>query len=49
MLSINIPDYLGKNRGLMLRYDLPLWLSHPGNEANFKFRNVIGLGAVINL
>lgn len=49
MFSINIPDYLGKSRGLILRYDIPLWLSHPGNEANFKFRNVIGLGAVINL
>lgn len=49
MFSINIPDYLGKNRGLMLRYDLPLWLSHPEDEASFKFRNVIGLGAVINL
>ncbi|GAA5520753.1 hypothetical protein LQ318_03385 [Aliifodinibius salicampi] len=49
MFSINIPDYLGKNRGLMLRYDLPLWLSHPGDASSFKFRNVIGLGAVINL
>lgn len=49
LLSINIPDYLGKSRGLMLRYDIPLWLSHPQNENSFKFRSVIGIGAVISL
>ena len=49
LLSINIPDYLGKTRGLMIRYDMPLWLSHPGSENHFKFRNVIGIGAVIGL
>lgn len=48
-LSVNIPDYLGKSRGLMLRYDLPLWLSHPGEEKHFKFRHVIGIGAIISL
>ncbi|MDZ7773980.1 MAG: hypothetical protein U5K31_14745 [Balneolaceae bacterium] len=49
MLSLNIPDYLGKPRGIMIRYDLPLWLSRPGQEKAFKFRNIIGLGAVISL
>jgi len=49
LFSINIPDYLGKPRGLMIRYDLPLWLSNPGNEKSFKFRNVIGISAVISL
>ncbi len=49
LFSINIPDFLGKPRGLAIRYDLPLWLSHPGNENSFKFRNVIGIGAVISL
>jgi hypothetical protein len=49
MFSFNIPDYLGKSRGIAIRYDLPLWLSHPGSEDHFKFRNVIGLGAVISL
>jgi hypothetical protein len=49
MLSVNIPDYLGKSRGLMIRYDLPLWLSHPGEEKGFKFRHVIGIGAIISL
>jgi len=47
--SINIPDYLGKPRGFRIRYDLPLWVSKPGSEKSFKFRNVIGIGAVISL
>lgn len=47
--SINIPDYLGKPRGIVIRYDLPLWISHPGSENSFKFRNVIGIGAVFSL
>lgn len=49
MLSINIPDYLGKTRGLMIRYDLPLWVSHAGDEESFKFRHVISIGATISL
>lgn len=49
MLALNIPDYLGKPRGFMLRYDLPLWLSHPQGENSFKFRNIVGIGAVISL
>lgn len=48
--SINIPDYLGKDRGFAIRYEIPFWLSHPeGNESGFKFRNLIGIGAVISL
>ncbi len=48
--SINIPDYLGKDRGFAIRYEIPFWLSHPeGNESSFKFRNLIGIGAVISL
>lgn len=49
MFSLNIPDYLGKPRGIRIRYDVPLWLSNPGDEHNFKYRNVIGIGAVISL
>jgi len=49
MFSLNIPDYLGKPRGIRIRYDLPLWLSNPGEENNFKYRSVIGIGAVIPL
>lgn len=49
LFSINIPDYLGKQRGLSIRYDLPLWLSNPGTESTFEFRHLIGIGAVISL
>lgn len=48
--SINIPNYLGKDRGFAIRYEIPIWLSHPpANENNIKFRNLIGIGAVISL
>lgn len=49
LFSINIPDYLGKPRGLKIRYDIPLWLSHPGEENHFEYRNLIGVGAIIAL
>ncbi|WP_138429672.1 hypothetical protein [Fodinibius saliphilus] len=49
MFTLNIPDYLGKPRGLMIRYDIPLWLSNPGIGKSFKFRSVVGIGAVISL
>jgi len=49
LFSINVPDYLGKSRGVAIRYDIPLWLSHPGTQKSFKFRNVIGIGAIISL
>ena len=57
--SINIPDWLGKDRGLAIRYDMPFWLSdpdglQPGNvteseTSQFKFRGILGIGAVISL
>lgn len=49
MFTFNIPDYLGKPRGIMIRYDIPLWLSHPGMETRWKWRNLIGIGAVYNI
>lgn len=49
MFTLNIPDFLGKSRGLMIRYDMPLWLSDPGPENHFKFRNVVGIGTIISL
>lgn len=49
MFSLNIPDYLGKPRGIRIRYDVPLWLSNPGNENHFEYRSVIGIGAVFSL
>lgn len=49
-LSLKIPDYLGKVRGFVLRYEMPLWLSHPQPGVdNFALRHVIGIGAVISL
>ncbi len=48
-LSANIPDYLGKDRGIFIRYDIPLCVSSTvNNESNFKYRNVFGIGAVFN-
>lgn len=48
-LSINIPDYLGKDRGIFVRYDVPFWLSEPGgDESNFSFRQLIGVGAIFS-
>lgn len=48
-LSINIPDYLGKDRGIFIRYDIPFWLSHPeGNDPNFKYRHLVGIGAIFS-
>lgn len=49
MLSINIPDYLGKQRGLNIRYEVPFWLSDPADGNNLSYRNLIGIGAVISL
>ncbi|MEX2346557.1 MAG: hypothetical protein WD604_13135 [Balneolaceae bacterium] len=47
-LSLNIPDYLGKPRGFVLRYELPFWLSEPGEEDNLKLRHLFAAGAVIS-
>ncbi len=47
-LSLNIPDYLGKPRGFVLRYEIPFWLSDPGDEDAFKFRHLFGFGAVVS-
>ncbi len=47
-LSLNIPDYLGKPRGFVLRYDIPFWLSDPDSSDSFQFRSLIGFGAVLS-
>ncbi len=50
MLSLNIPDYLGQDRGFFLRYEIPIWLSETmDGESNFKVRHLLGLGMVIRL
>ncbi len=49
-LSLRIPDYLGKVRGFTIRYEIPIWLSHPQpGVSNFAYRSIIGVGAVISL
>lgn len=46
MLSLNMPDYLGQDRGFFLRYELPLWVSEPeDDESSFSIRHLFGLGA----
>ena len=48
--SLNIPDFLGKPRGFALRYEVPFWISEPdAGDSNFKFRRLLGFGAVISL
>jgi len=47
--SINIPDYLGKDRGLFIRYDVPFWISKPTpGSNNFSYRQIIGIGAIFS-
>jgi len=47
-LSLNIPDYLGKPRGFVLRYELPFWLSEPGTQDAFTVRHLFGFGAIFS-
>jgi hypothetical protein len=46
-LSFNIPDYLGKPRGFVVRYESPFWLSDPDNNEKFHWRHLLGFGATI--
>jgi hypothetical protein len=47
-LSLNIPDYLGKPRGFVIRYDIPFWLSDPASGDSFEYRSLFGFGAIIS-
>ncbi|MFO8028287.1 MAG: hypothetical protein R6U28_00325 [Cyclonatronaceae bacterium] len=50
MLSLNIPDYMGQNRGFFLRYELPVWLSDPDeNEDSFRLRHLLGVGILFRM
>ena len=50
MLSLNIPDYVGRQRGFNFRYDIPFWLSDPATDEDaFEFRSLFSIGAVIAL
>lgn len=45
--ALNIPDYLGKPRGFVIRYEVPFWLSDAFDGSNFKYRHLIGIGATV--
>ncbi len=46
MLSLNIPDYIGQDRGFFIRYELPVWVSDvPDGEDTFEIRHLLGVGA----
>ena len=47
-LSLNIPDYRGKDRGFVFRYEIPFWLSDAKDNDSFKVRHLFGFGAVIS-
>lgn len=47
-LTFNIPDYHGKPRGFVFRYDIPFWLSEPGLEDAFSYRSLFAFGAVVS-
>lgn len=46
-LGWNVPDHRGRNRGFVLRYESPLWLSDTQDEPAWKWRHLVGIGAVI--
>lgn len=47
-VGLNLPESLGKNKILTVRYDVPFWLSHPvATEPNFKYRSVLGFSNII--
>ncbi|MCH8568144.1 MAG: hypothetical protein LAT67_07770 [Balneolales bacterium] len=47
-LTLNIPDQIGKPRGFIVRYDVPLYVSSPSdNRDAFRYRSLFSLGAVI--
>lgn len=46
-LTLNIPDYLGKPRGFVVRYESPFWISDPVDNENFHWRHLLGFGATI--
>lgn len=49
-LGLNLPEYLGRSGMFTFRYDVPLWLSHPGvGEPPWKYRSVLGVWSIISL
>lgn len=49
-VAISIPDNKGYMKNIVLRYDIPLWLSHPGmGQKALHYRSIIGLSTIIKL
>ncbi len=46
-LTLNIPDFFGKPRGFVIRYESPFYLTDPVGEDRFKWRHLLGFGATI--
>lgn len=47
-LTLNVPNQLGKPRGFVFRYDVPVWLSAPRkDETKWAYRSVFSFGVVI--
>lgn len=46
MLSFDIPDFRGRERGFHIRYEVP-FLVHQGGSSSFAFRHHAGVGAQI--
>jgi hypothetical protein len=46
-LTLNIPDFFGKPRGFVIRYESPFYLSDPAEEDRFRWRHLLGFGATI--
>lgn len=42
-----VPDHKGRDRGLVLRYESPFWLSETRDEPAWEWRHLFGIGAVI--
>jgi len=46
-LGWNIPGESGRFRGFVIRYESPFWLSNPPFGAEWRWRHLAGIGAVI--
>lgn len=48
-LSFNAPDYLGRERGFQVRFDIPFWFFDSNNDrSTFELRPILGLGSIYN-
>lgn len=46
-VSTNIPDYLGRERGFQIRFDLPFWFYDSNTEQSFtELKPILGFGSI---